>query len=86
MSVWLSLCLSVCLSVCLCVGLCVCPPGWLCVCVSPSHPHRQLKVYSIEDYSVIQSMSYPAPVLSVAMSVREGEGRTGWGRGRGGGE
>jgi U3 small nucleolar RNA-associated protein 15 len=29
---------------------------------------RQLKVYSVEDYRVIHSMSYPAPVLSMAMS------------------
>ena len=30
---------------------------------------RQLKVYSVEDYRVVQSMSYPAPILSMAMSV-----------------
>ena len=30
---------------------------------------RQLKVYSVEDYHVIHSMSYPAPVLSMTMSV-----------------
>lgn len=30
---------------------------------------RQLKVYSVEDYRVVQSMSYPAPILSMAMSA-----------------
>lgn len=30
---------------------------------------RQLKVYSVEDYRVLQSISYPAPILSMAMSV-----------------
>ena len=30
---------------------------------------RQLKVHSVEDYRVLQSISYPAPILSVAMSV-----------------
>jgi U3 small nucleolar RNA-associated protein 15 len=29
---------------------------------------KQLKVYSVEDYRVIHNMSYPAPVLSLAMS------------------
>ena len=30
---------------------------------------RQLKVYSVEDYHVMHSMTYPAPILSMAMSV-----------------
>ena len=30
---------------------------------------RHLKVYNIEDYRVIESFTYPAPILSVAMSV-----------------
>ncbi len=35
------------------------------------HVHcRQLKVYSVEDYRVVQSISYPAPILSMGMSVR----------------
>lgn len=29
---------------------------------------KQLKVYSVEDYRVVQSMSYPSPILSVGMS------------------
>lgn len=32
---------------------------------------RQVKVYSVQDYRVLHSMSYPAPVLSMAMSVRQ---------------
>ena len=34
---------------------------------------RQLKVYSVEDYRVVQSISYPAPILSMAMSVSHSE-------------
>ena len=30
---------------------------------------RQLKVHSVEDYRVLQSISYPAPILSIGMSV-----------------
>ncbi len=30
---------------------------------------RQVKVYSVEDYKVIHSMSYSAPVMSMGMSV-----------------
>ncbi|XP_064390591.1 U3 small nucleolar RNA-associated protein 15 homolog [Halichondria panicea] len=29
---------------------------------------KQLKVYSVEDYRVVQSISYPAPILSIGMS------------------
>lgn len=31
--------------------------------------YRLVKVYSVEDYRVVHSLSYPAPVLSLAMSV-----------------
>lgn len=30
---------------------------------------RQVKVYSVQDYKVVHSMSYPVPILSMAMSV-----------------
>lgn len=32
---------------------------------------RQVKVYSMQDYRVVHSMSYPAPILSMAMSVSQ---------------
>ena len=32
-------------------------------------PFRQVKVYSLESYSVIHNLAYPAPVLCMAVSV-----------------
>ena len=32
---------------------------------------RHLKIYDIQDYSVVHSIDYPSPILSVAMSVSQ---------------